>query len=362
MKLRHTRSIFTVASALALSGCTTFSFAPPPVQADYKVAPSKTVCGHAAASATLISRDYRGARNLIDNFTSAYRCASHEVANGRQIFEVPSFLALVAAAIGPTFGLSDDSRIAALGAASVYGRANNYYAPRDKVPAVDAALDAVICIKSESIGVAFFDTRQGDTEAARAAITAAQAELSKLQTGLTTLEVRRVATVAELQKLEQVADGSASVRAALSAELTIIETAIGSTRTELSALQIALSAIVDPTTVKAAAVTGLGIDGVSDPALVVSVNEQYFEMVSSALLSVERILASRLKSMGKYDAAGLQAEIAKQLEDMRAADAKLKPASAFVGLTAPEKNEEVKLQVAAIQPRLQSCVVRAKLG
>ena len=362
MNLRHMRLIITAASALALSGCTTFSFAPPPVQTDYKVAPSKSVCGQAAASDTLISRDYRGARVLIDNFTVAYRCASHEVANGRQIFEVPSFIALVAAAIGPTFGLSDDGRIAALGAASVYGRANSYYAPRDKVPAVDAALDAVICIKSESIGVAFFDSRLGDAEAARVAIGAAQTQISKLQTALATLEVRRVATVAELQKLAQAADSSAAARASLSAELAIIETAIGSTRTELAALESALNTLVDPKTVKAAAVTGLGIDGVSDPALVISVNEQYFEMVSSALLSVERILASRLKSIGKYDAAGLQAEIAKQLEDMRTTDAKLKPASDFAGLSAPEKNEEVKLQVAAIQPRLQNCVVRAKLG
>ena len=362
MSIGHLRLSFTVASALALCGCTTFSFAPPPVQADYKVAPSKSVCGQVAVSDTEISRDYRGARNLIDNFTVAYRCASHEVANGRQIFEVPSFLALVAAAIGPTFGLSDDSRIAALGAASVYGRANSYYAPRDKVPAVDAALDAVICIKSESIGVAFFDTRQGDVEAARVAIVAAQTQLAKLQTALTTLEVRRVATVAELQKLAQVADSSAAARATLLAELSIIEAAIGSTTAELGALETALNSLVDPKAVKVAGVTGLGIDGVSDPALVVSVNEQYFEMVSSALLSVERILASRLKSMGKYDAAGLQAEIAKQLEDMRTADAKLKPASAFAGLSAPEKNEEVKLQVSAIQPRLQSCVVRAKLG
>ncbi|MBA4752446.1 MAG: hypothetical protein H2055_09505 [Sphingopyxis sp.] len=347
----------------ALSGCTTFSFAPPPVQSEFRIAPSQSVCGKAAASNTPIEHDFRGARYLIDNFTNAYRCASHEAANGRQIFEVPSFLALVSAAIGPTFGLSDDARIAALGAASVYGRANSYYAPREKIPALDAALDAVLCIKSESVGVAFFDTRQGDVDAARAAVVKAQGQITKLQTALATLETQRAATAAELAKLAGVNDAAAPARASLTAELKSIETEIGSTRTELTALETALKLIVDPAVAKAASVGGMGISGVAgDETLVVSLHEQYFEMVSSGLLSVERILANRLKSAGKYDPAGLQAEIEKLLDEKKAADDKVKTPTQFIAATVPEQKLDIELRVAAIQPRLQACVVRAKLG
>lgn len=64
-------------------------------------------------------------------------------------------------------------------------------------------------------------------------------------------------------------------------------------------------------------------------------------MVSSALSQVERILADRLKSVGKYDPSGLQAEIAQQLEEMQAADAKLKDPSAFAALAVVDKNEEI---------------------
>lgn len=360
---RYFRGSLTIVAAATLSGCTTFSFAPPSVQTDYKMAPSQSVCGHSPTTGSQIYKDFRGARDLIDNFTTAYRCASREAADGRQIFEVPSFLALVAAAIGPTFGLTNDGRLAAAAAAAVYGRANSYYAPREKMPALDAALDAVLCVKSESIGVAFFDTRAGDAERVRAAVINAQGQISKLQGALTTLETRRAAAVVELQKLSQVNDSSAAARTAVLAELTSLDASIRSTKAELATLETALNTLVDPKAVGAAALTGMGIDGVSDdPALVVSLNEQYFEMVSSALLSIERILANRLKSAGKYDPAGLQAEIGKLIADMKAADDKLKPPGAFVGLAAADKNQEVKLMVAAIQPRLQNCVVRAKLG
>ena len=362
MKRKYFRSTIGIVSLLVLGGCTTFSFAPPPVQADYRLAPSTTVCGAQKASSIAITKDYRGARDLIDNFATAYRCASHEVANGRQIFEVPSFLALVTAAIGPTFGLSDDGRLAALSGAAVYGRANSYYAPREKIPIVDAALDAVICIKDESIGIAFFDTRQGDAEEARNAVVAAQAQIAKLRSALSSLEARRTATDTELRGLLQINDSSAALRAALVTELNAIDGAITATQTELTPLEAALNALVDPKAVKAAALAGIGIDGINDPYLVVSINEQYFEMVSSALLQVERILADRLKSVGKYDPSGLQAEIAQQLEEMKAADAKLKDPNAFAALAQLDKNEEIKLRVAAIHPRLQGCVLRAKMG
>nr|WP_294812724.1 hypothetical protein [uncultured Sphingomonas sp.] len=348
-------------SLLLLSGCTTFSFAPPTVQTDYKVNKSQAVCAPQAASTDEITHDFRGARNLIDNFTSAYRCSVAEAADGRQIFEVPSFLALVTAALGPTFGLHDDGRIAAVASAAVLGRANSYYAPREKLPALDAALDAVLCVKTETVGVAFFDTRQGDAESVRAAVTQTQQQITGMKLTLAALEAKRATAVGQLKALASTVDASSPARTALIAELTTTEAAIRATVDELTKLESALALIVDPAT-RIAAAAPLGIAGVTDGPVIVSAHEQYFEMVSGALLSIERVLAARLKSMGKYDAGGLQAEIAKTIEDMRAADAKLRPVRTLARLADADQIDEVQLRVAAIQPRLQGCVLRAKLG
>jgi hypothetical protein len=346
---------------VSLGGCTTFSFAPPKVQTEFKAARVQTLCGTQAASDTEIIKNFRGARLLIDNFTAAYRCSVQEAADGRQIFEVPSFLALVAAAIGPSFGLANEGRIAAIGSAAVYGRANNYYAPREKLPALDAALDAVLCVKTESIGVAFFDTRQGDVEKVRAAIAAAQGKIDALSAALVSLEVKRGNAVIELGKLAQSADSSAAARAALVEELKITDIAIKATQTDLASLEEALVAIADSSTSQIAAAAPMGIVGVQDVGAVSSANEQYFEMVSGALLSIERILGQRLKSAGKYDAAGLQAEIAKAIGDVQTADS-MTTTPRIASMPLAEQGDEVQLHINAIQPRLQNCVIRAKLG
>jgi hypothetical protein len=368
MKICNFRSAgFAFLGAVGLSGCTTFSFAPPSVQTEYRIGASRSACGPTSKDGRQIEKNFRGARDLIDNFTTSYRCASHEAADGRQIFEVPSFLALVAAAMGPTFGLTDHGRIAAAGAASVLGRANSYYAPREKMPALDAALDAVLCVKSESIGVAFFDTRQGDAEQARTAVIKAQQQITQLQTALTSLETRRAAAVSELEKLTQATDSSSVARTAALTELKSVEASISDTGAELTTLETALNALVDSKVLKTVSISRIGIAGVDDENLVASVNEQYFEMVSSALMSVERILANRMKSAGKYDPAGLQAEIGKLIADMKAADDKTNNQFALRSQATAQTMQiqtvaEIKLMVAAIEPKLQNCVVRAKLG
>jgi hypothetical protein len=359
MAISKPRAALTGMAAVFLGGCTTFSFAPPVVQTEYKAARS-SLCAPQIASTEEITRDYRGARNLIDNFTSAYRCSVAEAADGRQIFEVPSFLALVAGAIGPTFGLDSDGRIAAVASASVLGRANAYYAPREKLPALDAALDAVLCIKAESIGIAFFDTRQGDADQMREAVGKTQQQIAKLKTSLASLQTKRATAVSQLQALEPTVDASSSARAALVSELANTDASIRATDAELAALEAALSTIADPAK-RIASVIPLRIAG-ADPSVAASANEQYFEMVSSALFSVERVLGGRLKAVGKFDAAGLQAEIADAIAKMKDADAKLIPKKSLLGLSMAEQAEEVQLRINAIQPRLQACVVRAKLG
>ena len=104
-------------------------------------------------------------------------------------------------------------------------------------------------------------------------------------------------------------------------------------------------------------------------------------MVSAAVFSVERILAQRLSNMGSVDASAVTAEIQKAGEARVAAEAerkKKKEEAAAAGTVAGEdglpegfygldgsgelpKAEVVKLDLAVLRPKLDECVIRAKL-
>jgi hypothetical protein len=149
-----------LSGSLTIGGCTTASFAPPQVELANKVSGARKSQCRAEITDTTIEPDIAGALDLTNNFILAYRCAEREAADGRQIFQVPSFLAVVGAAIGPTFGLTKNGGIAAAGSAAVLNAGNTYYAPKQKTEVLDSALDALLCIKTEAVGVSFFDTRE----------------------------------------------------------------------------------------------------------------------------------------------------------------------------------------------------------
>lgn len=284
---RYSKATAAICLASLLAGCSTFSFAPPPVEVDRDIAnPDPSKCAQLAGmDQPALQPNVVGAIELTDNFVRAYRCASHEAADGRQIFEVPSMLALVTAAIGPSFGLDDDGRIAAAASAALYGRANSYFAPKEKAKLLDTALDAVLCVKTESVKVSFFDTTR------------------KPDSGTPALTIRR--TVANGGKAE------------------------------------------------------------------IDVPRQYFEMVSAALFSVERILAQRLRDAGAMDTAGIAsqfADFAKQAEEAKAKKARLLNIDnngdgmlTFADRTPEVNSQMIELDIEELQPRLQTCIVRAKL-
>lgn len=132
----------------------------------------------------------------------------------------------------------------------------------------------------------------------------------------------------------------------------------------------AVAAGVDPITLGQVAslqeqnglTTRSGGDGVR-----ISSDEQYYELVAASLLSVERVLAQRLRTVGTFDPAGVIAEIEKlkeQKEEKQAGAEKIAPSQAAL-LTNDAATKQVVadtiIKLETLQPKLQECVVHAKI-
>lgn len=151
-----TLSILLTSGALCLQGCATYSFAPPKVELT-KVSDERAKfnshCGVTATDET-IKADLAGADHLIDNYLFAYRCAARQVANGRAHFEIPAMLVAIGGAAAAAFGAPADVAIATGATVAGLGSFKSYYAPRDKVPVLAASVDALICVRNASVGLA----------------------------------------------------------------------------------------------------------------------------------------------------------------------------------------------------------------
>ena len=189
------------------------------------------------SSSAAITEDADGARALINNFILAYRCSAHQAANGRQIFEVPNLLVAAGTVTAAAFGAGPDVAIAGGAASAILSNGKSYYSPQQKAQFFDHALDALLCIKTEAVGVAPF-TAQIDTN-----------------------------------------------KGLLAGGRTI-------------------------------AVPG---------------SRRYYEMVTASLFSVERILSQRLSAVGQFDPAGLIAEIEAVKKKIDEAEAEKKKLDAGVG-------------------------------
>jgi hypothetical protein len=253
-------NILHILWAIPLAGCATTSFAPPAVNIYQKTAirqdnKARTTCTYTvspeagnprktlvvggvpvpagASGAQAITPDLEGARALIDNFVFAYRCRMGGAANGRQIFDVPAYLAATGAVVATAFGAGTDATLAAGAVGAILGGGKGYYAPKDKAAVYNGALGALLCIKTESVGIRAFN------------IEAAPKPKSDSESG-----------------------GG----------------------------------------------------GGETPKVTIPPEKQYFDMVTAALLSVERILADRLSNIGKYDPAGVVAEVTTLNDQIKAAE------------------------------------------
>ena len=315
--------LISIGSAMALAGCTTTSFAPPNV--NFQKAVDYSDAGHHCGPKTVgtdLEHNVDGARRLIDNFIISYRCAAHSAADGRQFFEVPSFLATTLGAAAGAIGAGTHVAIGTTVTSGILNGGKSYYSPQQKADMYDSALDALLCIKTEAVAI-------------------------------DALTIAKVSAVQE-QKGAQLA------------------------------------------TLKA----NLGV--VAEPEVMVSASKQYFDLVAASLLSVERVLSQRLSAAGAaFDPEGVIAQIknlTKEEEEAKtdadgsatdaanataedAANAAAVTEAAAAAATDPQQKAQLTaigqsqrmsaaqtakvrdtiIKLNTLKPKLEQCVVRAKV-
>lgn len=294
------RAPFAIAfGAAALAGCTTTtSFAPPPVAVHYANEDNASfacAAGGRKQSTAIVTRNVEGAYRLVDAFIETYRCSAHSVANGRQALEIPAFLATTGAAGAVALGGGSTFGIIGTGASSLFNAGNQYWDPKLKAAIYDHALDALLCIKTEAVGIPAYKFDNAAAEKARSA--------------------------------------------------------------------------------------GFQEPGKQVSTVTVTPEKQYFEMVSAAAFSVERILAQRLSSMAPVDAAAVAAQLKDAMEATAAKEKERENANAgtpagrpgggngnagLIDLLAGQRRtspnqEAIRLDLEVLKPKLDECVVRAKL-
>jgi hypothetical protein len=91
---------------------------------------------------------------------------------------------------------------------------------------------------------------------------------------------------------------------------------------------------------------------------------QYYRMVENALRSVDTILADRLNTLGTYDPAGIASQIKTLNDEIRQAEEERKDVQegrSRSRRTGTREAELAQLELDVLQPKLQECVVRAKM-
>lgn len=341
--------------ALTLCGCSTFSFAPPQLDQTRKIdnvdsaTCTNTVAtvakGHGSEDVR-ITPDVIGAMDLVQNFELIYSCAADEASNGRQIFEIPSYLATALGLSGSLFGLNANEVLATGASAAVLKGGQNYYSPAQKAAIIGKALRAVNCVRTESVGISFFRDREHNPQADPSA------------------EIVRLLEKIEASKKDE-ATLSAKSAALATAEKSMVDKKIDierSVQEALSARIVALSRRATRASVE------------------INAERQYFEMVKGALRGIHGILGERLATVGSASFDDIWAklkELTAQEAEQKAAvkealETERNQASTFVkaagGATEPVelqrlqklREETVKLEIAEVRTKLQICVLQAR--
>lgn len=321
MRLEITMAVM---ASSTLAACTTTSFAPPATRVGHvlsrtgaDVCDLSQIADDKNGKKRKIKRNASGALKLVNNFILTYRCSARSAANGRRYFQVPSFLAVVGGATAAALGAGPDVAIATGSGAAALNGANGYFAPKEKAYLLNSALDALVCIKSEAVGISAFSSQIDASE-------------------------ENNDDDNSLENMEKSKNG------------------------------------------------GKKIDSADEEGDVVfPIERRYFEMIGAALYSVERITAGRMNSIGALDTGSLvneikalaseakDAEIAKDTQQVDAqgsqgvsggaanAEKGLSEAvatnSTQVGVLKARVNFNTSLKLDVLQPKLQLCVLRAKL-
>lgn len=278
------RTIAAALCGLGLAACTTTtSFAPPDIPIRNRATDTSVIrdCAPVLQSPTVsIGRNVDGALALTDNFIIGYRCSMRAAADGRQPWEILSFLSLVGSSLATALGAGTDVAIIGGSANAVFTAGRTYYAPQEQTEILNDAVDALLCIQTESVGISAF-----------------------------------------------------TVQAAARNEETTLQ-------------------------------------GMRSGSVAITVETQYFNMVAAALMSVERVTAQRLSRRGSFDAAGVAAEIEKLAQKLRDAEQARRggpqPLTGAESLTREQRLaihlvQNVQLDLDVLRPKLDQCVIRAKI-
>ncbi len=295
-----------------------------------------------------------GAMQLLDNFMVGYRCAAKSAADGRTKFEVPTFLLATAAAVGQSFGISADGTLGLVTGAAVVRQGNSYFASQTKADYLNSAVDALTCIQLESVGIDGFDLAQ---EPPRAIPPDSDGEI------MFNFEAFKAKNPEMQERFKNTPDFEISTQQRL-IDLGLTEEAIAE----------------------------FSIDNNEMATVEVPVQQQYFRMISGALLSVERVLARRLNHAGTpFDPAGIVAEISmlsqeagpplEEGEGVAQNGENMAPQTMLQMLQTerlmlmvksdPTEQDSSKLrklnaqivtlEIKALQPKIQKCIILAKI-
>lgn len=372
-------------SILMLSGCSTYSFAPPEVSLTHRGAgrQASQECLIPAGSGTALGENVDGALALIDNFIDSYRCTMGLAADGRQAWQLPGFIALAGSATAVALGGGANWAIAGGAANQLFTAGNSYYDSQEQALVLRDALEALSCIQMEAVGMSAFSrmprasaaVAEERVNAAEARVEGAEAnrqaaELVVAQRDEEAVAALNFASQASAQPLTADASGVASAQAARAqaqAQVTETRAAMFSARTRLAN---AGTALADARERLAEARAQAEVS-----AIEVTPERQYFRMVSSALLGVEVAAAQRLSQRGTYDAEGVRARIADLVEEEEenseiANNTQLPGGSAamFAGEmgaaaadVAIQRVIWAQVQLNVLQPKLQQCILRAQV-
>ena len=348
-----------------LSGCATYSFAPPSVDMRRVAEEGHNLNSNCSIgeSDEVIAHNIAGAGQLIDNFLLSYRCAARQVANGRQHFEIPSLLVTLGGVTAAAFGAPAGVAIGTGAAAAGLNSAKTYYAPRDKLPIMAAAVDALTCVKNESVatdsyGSSLLQKVAGDAPGKTPAISAAAAAGADNGTSVAITAVDQYFTLVEsaLLSIENItAQRLSSVGGyapdALISEIKDVQKKVEDAKTAAAKSDASTKSEVVATAAGAAPVpptTSVTLPQLSAP---ISLTPEALARITKAdgsIATIDQSLADKLK----IPKAVLQLNGAKQLVVSGGDKEDVAMRSAI---------EQTLLHIAQLQPKLQECVIRAKL-
>lgn len=396
-------------SALTLAGCSTYGFGPPQVSESRRtVNQDVSETCEVPIGGVEIERNAKGARDLIENYIGAYRCAMRLAADGRQAWQVPGFLSLVTAAAAVALGGGRDWAIAGGSANSMFTAGNSYYDPAKQAEILNDAVDAFACIRSEAVGVEAYvkapavanaparaeeDEAEKEVAAARAGVAAAeQARLAAEQSATRTAnELSRVQSNFAIASTTGDVSSEAAARLgearqaidSLQAEADLARTVLVRSEANLSRRNDVLTAARSDLVRAKAAVAALG-------EIEISSEEQYFHLVASRLEMVEAAAATRLSQRGSINAQGVVDQIEalkKKIDDAEAAANAAGQGTGGAGTEGEGEGDrsaalnrlfgnksvaglgagvgglvdQVRLEINVLRPKLDKCVLRAQI-